>query len=203
MSRSQQEDEYVSYSKNEYIQDMEERREKLKVWITEQHHEQLRKDGEYYPNHLMRVAEMADKYLKYGYEIGLCHDLIEDTPWTSKQLWEYLESIGYSTQEAELICRAVHDLTEVYTSDSYPWLNRHERKTREAERLHAVTDKDAITVKYCDLIDNLGAAKNLSESFRKNYVEEKAYVIQGLTQGDPELYEEVKKVLQQAREEVN
>lgn len=182
---------------------MEERRQKLKEWITAQHHEQLRKDGEYYPNHLVRVAEMADKYVRYGYEIGLCHDLIEDTLWTTKQLWEHLESIGYSSAEAETICIAVHHMTEVYTSDSYPWLNREERKRREAERLHAIPDKDAVTVKYCDLIDNLGAAMNLEPGFRKRYLNEKSYVVQGLTQGDPKLYEEVKKVLREASASVD
>ena len=184
----------------EYIEDMEERRTKLKKWITEQHHNQVRKDGEYYPNHLVRGAEMAENYVEYGYEIGLCHDLIEDTPWTTKQLCEYLESIGYTSDEAETICRSVHHLTEVYTSDYYPWLNRHERKRKEAERLHAIPDKNTVTVKYCDLMDNLGTAMHLEPGFRKRYVAEKSYVVHGLTKGDPELYKEVKKILQQAEE---
>jgi (p)ppGpp synthase/HD superfamily hydrolase len=187
----------------EYDKEMQERREKLKEWITKQHHNQVRKDGEYYPNHLVRVAEMAENYVDYGYEIGLCHDLIEDTPWTTKQLWEYLESIGYTSDEAETICKSVHHLTEVYVSDYYPWLNRHQRKTKEAERLHAIQDKDTVTVKYCDLIDNLGAAMNLEPGFRKRYIAEKSYVIQGLTQGDPKLFSEVKKVLKQAEESCN
>ena len=179
---------------------MENRREMLLKWITEQHHEQKRKDGEYYPNHLVRVAEMADQYVKYGYEIGLCHDLIEDTPWTTKQLWEYLLSIGYDRGEVEIICKAVHHLTEVYASSNFPWLNRELRKKLEAERLHTIEDKDTVTVKYCDLIDNLGAVQNLEPDFARRYVEEKAHVIEDLTKGDPALYEKVKQVLADARE---
>ena len=179
---------------------MEARREELRRWVTEQHHEQRRKDGEYYPNHLMRVAERAEQYVKYGYEIGLCHDLIEDTNWTTKQLWEYLFSIGYDPAEVEPICKAVHHLTEVYSSDNYPWLNREQRKRLEADRLFAIEDRDTVTVKYCDLLDNVGAAKNLTADFRKRYLEEKAHVIDGLDQGNHELYDEVKKALSDAFE---
>lgn len=177
---------------------MEGRREILKRWITTQHHDQRRKDGEYYPNHLYRVAEKADKYVEYGYEIGLCHDLIEDTPWTTKQLWEYLRSIGYNQTEVELICKAVHHLTEVYTSDNYPWLNRDQRKGLEARRLFGIEDKDTVTVKYCDLLDNVESAKNLERGFRSRYLEEKRHVIEGLDQGDQELYAEVKQALSEA-----
>ena len=169
---------------------MKTREERLYDWIDLQHDGQMRKgkSPEPYIKHLERVAAMAADYVRYGYEIGLCHDVLEDTAVTAKMLWGKLLEFGYDEEETENIVRAVHHLTAVYTSDHYPWMSRAQRKKLEASRLFTVRNADAITVKYCDLIDNVGAAADLDPQFARVYIPEKYELVQHLNQGDPALY---------------
>lgn len=54
------------------------RQNDLLAFVGLHHYPQKRKyTGEPYIVHLVAVAEMAEKYgLEFGYEIGLCHDLL-------------------------------------------------------------------------------------------------------------------------------
>lgn len=63
----------------------------LFAFVTLKHFGQKRKyTNEPYVNRLRAVAEMADGKCKFGYEIGLCHDLLEDTDCTGAELSETL-----------------------------------------------------------------------------------------------------------------
>ena len=181
---------------------MKTREERLFEWIELQHDGQVRKGKttEPYIEHLKRVAKMAADYVPLGYEMGLCHDVLEDTPVKAKELWDRLVEFGYEDEETESIVKAVHHLTAVYTSADYPWMNREQRKKMEATRLYTVRNADAITVKYCDLLDNVGAAAELENQFARTYVAEKDALVQHLNQGDPALYKLVLQTVEAEKE---
>lgn len=120
----------------------------LLMFIVLKHENQVRKyTGEPYHFHLRNVADMADEKCRFGYEIGLCHDLFEDTKCTHEELLNTLIRFGYFRNEAEYIVNCVIELTDVFTSDSFPQLNRAKRKAEEAKRLHKIC-YESQTVKY-------------------------------------------------------
>ena len=71
--------------------------ENLVNWVAVQHHGQLiKRTIEPYFNHVLTVANMAKPAVALGFEIGLCHDLLEDTDTTEEELPGTLTSFGYS-----------------------------------------------------------------------------------------------------------
>jgi (p)ppGpp synthase/HD superfamily hydrolase len=93
----------------------------LYCFVTLKHHQQKRKyTGEPYFNHVKAVAEMADGMCKFGYEIGLCHDLIEDTDCDQIDLHEALMRFGYDMGDANFITNGVVELTDIYTPEYFP-----------------------------------------------------------------------------------
>lgn len=94
--------------------------EHLFEFVVHKHKGQVRKyTGEPYFNHVKAVAEMADGIVPFGYEIGLCHDLLEDTDCERNELNEALKRFGYSKPDAWYITIGVDDLTDVFTSKDY------------------------------------------------------------------------------------
>lgn len=166
---------------------------KLLAFVIEQHGAQKRKyNHEPYWFHLYRVARMAGESIYCGFEIGLCHDLIEDTDLTLPALTKKLQEIGYHKNAVDLIVTAVFHLTDEYTHEKYNSTNRKDRKVLEAQRLWAIPP-NAQTVKYCDLIDNLSSIVQYDPAFAKVYLAEKAYILQGMDKGDTKLFELAKK----------
>jgi hypothetical protein len=55
-------------------------REGLSAWIKQRHKGQLilQTDRPYF-DHLVFIAELSGAVMPLGYEIGLCHDLLEET----------------------------------------------------------------------------------------------------------------------------
>jgi (p)ppGpp synthase/HD superfamily hydrolase len=158
------------------------------AFVALKHFGQLRKyTNEPYLNHLQAVAKMADGKCQFGYEIGLCHDLLEDTDCEDKDLYEALERFGYNEGEREFIINAVIDLTDVYTHELFPELNRKARKEREAYRLHLI-NHGAQTVKYCDIINNSESILQYDLGFAKKYIPEMKSVLLGMNKGDEQLY---------------
>ena len=86
--------------------------------------------GEPYWHHVVSVAQRVT-YLHLLTEIALCHDLLEDTWCTAPELL----SLKYDVNIAMWILQGVIDLTDVYTKENFPLLNRRDRKQREAVRL--------------------------------------------------------------------
>jgi (p)ppGpp synthase/HD superfamily hydrolase len=170
-------------------------RGKLIEFVKQQHGDQVRKyTGEPYFNHLLAVAEMADCKCDYGFEIGLCHDLLEDTSCTDLELYTFLQNNGYNIEASEVILKAVVELTDIYTAENSPELNRKHRKHLEALRLHQI-GYEAQTVKYCDLIDNGDSIALHDPSFAKVYLKEKSEILEGMNAGDYELYLKAKLTL--------
>ena len=129
--------------------------EKLTDWVAARHKGQVKKyNGEPYFIHVLAVAQVAKPATMLGYEIGLCHDLLEDTPTTENELFETLLGFGYDDMEANYITIRVVELTDIFTAATYPGLSRAERKAKEASRL-ATISAGAQTVKYCDMLYNM------------------------------------------------
>ncbi|WP_316809246.1 hypothetical protein [Pedobacter agri] len=159
-------------------------------FVTVQHGEQKRKyTGEPYTVHLVAVAECAEaNNLKFGYEIGLCHDLFEDTACTDQQLRTALEAYGYMTNEIDFILQGTWDLTDKFISADYPNFNRKQRKAMEVERL-ATISANSQSIKYCDLIDNTKSIVRHDRNFARVYLTEKANLLKVMNKGDQTLHE--------------
>ncbi|MCW3111312.1 MAG: Metal dependent phosphohydrolase [Segetibacter sp.] len=170
-------------------------RNNLYCFVTLKHHQQKRKyTNEPYFNHVLAVAEMADGMCKFGYEIGLCHDLLEDTDCTAFELTNALIRFGYTASNSIFIKNAVLDLTDVYIPEKYPHINRAERKRLEALRLHEISP-EAQTVKYCDLIHNTSSIVKHDKGFAKLFLAEATTILKGMNKGNKPVYEKAKRVV--------
>ena len=159
----------------------------LANWVANQHSGQLiKKTNIPYFNHLITVASMAKPATRMGYEIGLCHDLLEDTDTTSEELLQALLGFGYSKTDAHEITGSVLELTDVYTKKAYPDLNKAERKKLESERLLSIS-ASAQTVKYADLMDNIGWMLVHDLKHAKKYLKKKRLLLGSLNRGDNQL----------------
>lgn len=166
------------------------RKEKLLTWIEKQHEGQLIKDtSEPYLNHLTEVARLAS-IIPLGYEIGLCHDLFEETKITESDLKSALTTFNYNQAEADIISIAVTELTDVFTKKDYPDLSKSVRKKMEAERLANISPA-AQTVKYADLIYNIGWMLEHDRKHVKKYLKRKRLLIKYMKAGHTFLRDQV------------
>lgn len=152
-----------------------ERQDKLLGYVRFFHGGQVRKyTGEQYWTHPLAVAELVRQHANEHlvFEIALCHDLLEDTECTEVLLLEILVSIGYTVFEAYNTVKATVELTDVYTHERFPNLNRQMRKANEAIRLGTISDI-AQNVKFADLIDNTISIVRHDKGFAKVYLKEK------------------------------
>ena len=95
------------------------------------------------------------------------HDTLEDTDTT---LDELVENFG------ERVAQFVHDLTDKYTKEEYPNLNRAERKHLEALRLKGVRPESKL-IKYFDIMDNSSSIFHHDTRFAKKYLKEKQFIM--------------------------
>ncbi len=155
-------------------------------FVTEKHKGQVRKyTEEPYINHLVRVASNFEKD-SYLYNLALCHDLYEDTDCNSNELKEMLLDNDFEEKEIKRLLWGIRELTDEYTKENYPELNRNQRKNQELKRLKT-TPQNSMTVKYADLIDNCDIVL-YDKSFGKIYLQEKYEILKHCKQGDFNLY---------------
>ncbi|MEX0720254.1 MAG: hypothetical protein WD059_06270 [Balneolaceae bacterium] len=179
------------------------RQEALLEFVKQEHGDQQRKySDEPYWKHVVRVANIASKYLKDGVEVAFCHDLLEDTACTEKQLYNQLIAVGYPEEEASVIREGVVELTDVYIKENYPELNRRERKKREAERLWE-TSYLAQSVKYADLIDNMNSIVDGEPGFARVFVREGVDILKGMRDGNIHLLIDCCYAIKKAKLELN
>lgn len=119
-------------------------------------------------------------------EIAMCHDLLEDTPCGVKELMSVLKRIGYSAIDANTIVAGVIELTDAFTKESYPALNRRDRKQLEAERLGRISPLGQ-TIKYADMIDNTLSIVRHDPGFAKTYLQEKKLYLDHMRNGHIDL----------------
>tara|TARA_R110002020_G_scaffold15980_3_gene56753 strand:- start:808 stop:1371 length:564 start_codon:yes stop_codon:yes gene_type:complete len=166
-----------------------ERQNKILDFVKHHHDGQVRKyTNEPYWHHLINVANSISVFnIEFGVEIALCHDLFEDTDCTSRELDELLSGLGYNEEDSQFICNRVQDLTDVFTKEEYPYLNRKARKNLEAIRL-SETHEVAQSVKYCDLLDNTASICMHDKKFAKVYLSEKRDILDKMIYGNTQLF---------------
>jgi len=165
--------------------------EKLTDWVAEQHGGQLiRKSGLPYFTHLLTVAYMSKAFVKFGFEIGLCHDLLEDTATGIESLFNALQGFGYSFAAANEITFCVKELTDFFNKNDFPALSKKERKKREEGRLISISPTSQ-TVKYADLTDNINWVMKYDKKKALKYLRKKRKLLFKLNRGNVELREKL------------
>jgi (p)ppGpp synthase/HD superfamily hydrolase len=131
---------------------------------------QMRKyTNEPYHVHVLAVAELVStKTDDVEVLAAAClHDVLEDVA-------PFKPEYGMATIHREFgkrVLQLVVELTDVYTKENYPDLNRAKRKKLEAERLAQVSEEAKI-IKRADLYDNNKTL--MGTNFEKVWLEEKA-----------------------------
>lgn len=123
------------------------------------HAGQVDKGGADYIGHPLRVMEMGKN--EEEKIVGVLHDVVEDSDWT----FEMLESEGFSSEVIE----ALRCLTKLSEDEEYD----HFITRVKSNRL-------AIKVKLCDLVDNLDSSRleSVTEADKKRSKKyERAYKI--------------------------
>ncbi len=176
--------------------ELTDRQQALLGWVIIAHGQQKSKyTGEPYWKHPYAVARHADEYsINFGIEISLCHDVIEDTDCELCDLFKFLKSIGYTNKESLFITRGVDDLTDKYTKEDFPELNRRQRKELEAERLGKI-HPDSQSVKYCDIINNTESICEHDPKFAKTYLEEKKMILSKMRDGHSGILQDCEKIM--------
>lgn len=124
-----------------------------------------------YSNHCERVAQAVMK-MTFDPEViaaAYLHDVLEDCREITSEIIQ--EKFG------PRVLSIVRELTNVYTKEAYPALNREERKSREAARLGTVS-LEAKMIKRCDIADNLPDFVMYDPEFAIVYMKEKARVLE-------------------------
>lgn len=172
--------------------ELTERQWALFDYVKQMHGQQKRKyTGAPYYTHLLSVADRVEQFCcgSYETEIALCHDLIEDTDCSLADLSLQLMNLGYDIDEDVAILAGVDDLTDKYTHQRYPELNRAQRKALEGARI--VTSRPvAQTVKYADIIDNLSSVAEHDPGFARVYAREVGGYLWKIDKGNKQLYGE-------------
>jgi len=106
---------------------------------------------------------------------ALLHDVLEDTDVDHAQLRAFLHRTCDSLA-AERILKLVVELTDVYTNEDFEYLNRAERKRREAERLRSVS-YEAQCIKRADIADNSLTINEHDPKFAEVFKSEKAFLL--------------------------
>jgi (p)ppGpp synthase/HD superfamily hydrolase len=111
-------------------------------------HIRRKHNDEPYVNHLIRVKNILSEYPFYTEEMGtvaLLHDVLEDLSFVNYYALCHLFG--------EQIASYVLELTNVYTSASFPDLNRQKRKELELQRIKGIKKLPKL-VKLADIINN-------------------------------------------------
>lgn len=146
-------------------------RARAALFAAEAHEGQVRKyTGEPYFNHCRAVGQLVKQRDGDEFMIAAAylHDTLEDTDVTVEQLRN-----NFPPAVVDLVI----GLTDVYTSEAYPSLNRGARKTLECAR-YLMESCEVQTIKLCDLIDNTRSIVQFDPSFAITYLREKANLLE-------------------------
>jgi guanosine-3',5'-bis(diphosphate) 3'-pyrophosphohydrolase len=171
--------------------------EKVKDFANRAHGEQKRKfSQDPYIVHPMRVMTTCSSFTTdiAVLSAAILHDVIEDTPVTAKDISEFLRGI-MPPEIAERTVGYVVELTDIYTRENYPRVNRRQRKQKEAERL-GLASSDAQTIKYADILDNTDITRN-DPDFAHTYLREARELLEKMTKGNAALREKTMQRVEQ------
>lgn len=170
--------------------------ERLAQWVAIKHRGQLiKRTNAPYFCHLINVAELAGPKVAMGYEIGLCHDLLEDTSTTEVELLNALCNFGYANEDAIQITSCVVELTDVFTADAYPRLAKAIRKKNEEARLLTIS-ATAQTIKYADLVDNIEWVLTYDRKHAERYLKKKQRLLADLNRGSEALRQQTLRLIE-------
>lgn len=138
--------------------------------------------------HPVRVMQMVRPYIdeKPVLSAAILHDILEDTPVTKIELFEFLIQIT-NHSDAEKTVKLVVELTDVYIKENFLRMNRWIRKKKEAERLSMIS-YEAQTIKYADIIDNTDVTHH-DPVFARTYLKEADMFLFRMKTGHPYLRE--------------
>lgn len=147
---------------------------------------QMRKYGGLkYWTHTDAVADLLKQYgeseeVQAG---GDLHDVVEDV---------YPKNQKYSLEDirnkfGDEVTKYVKETTNVFTSDSYPNMNRAKRKHAEHDRLGTIS-KGAKAIKLADIAHNVEGIVDHNPGFAKVFLAEKSQALVYLRDGNPGLY---------------
>lgn len=138
--------------------------------------------------HPFRVMKRCRKYTNDFCVLAaaLLHDVLEDTNVSRDELFSFLKTLTDAT-EAEKILNIVVELTDIYTIDNFPYLDRKTRRMMEATRLEHVTS-EAQLIKYADIMDNINEIVDCDPDFAMTYLHECNLILDKMVKGDFELY---------------
>tara|TARA_R110002012_G_scaffold315781_1_gene530072 strand:+ start:423 stop:1061 length:639 start_codon:yes stop_codon:yes gene_type:complete len=130
-----------------------------------------------YTYHLYNVAQLAHSHdIYFGYEIGLCHDLYEDTDTQPHELIESMVNMGYDKYDAQFVSDCVVALSKVYTGAQWTHIDDETKVGLETQRI-LLADNVCQSIKYCDIIDNI----RYNIPFDKMYKREKQHSLDDMT----------------------
>jgi (p)ppGpp synthase/HD superfamily hydrolase len=162
---------------------------KLSIETAERYHEgQKRKyTGLPYTTHTQRVAEIYTKLFPddiVGQCVAHLHDTVEDT----KATYASLRMEFASFREVNELISGIAALTDVYTSEAYPCVNRAERKILERDRLSKIATRWK-NIKLCDMIDNCEDIVVNDKDFARTYLQEKHNILMIFKDADKRLWD--------------
>jgi len=153
------------------------RSEQLTRWVAEKYRTQP------YFDHCLKVAELAAPAAPLAYEVGLCHDMLEDKLTTEQEIRTALNEFQYDEMEIRQVTIAVQELTDVFTLQDFPEISKKQRRKEENKRLVS-TGPLAQTVKYADLIDNAAWIRQNRPEKWERYARRKRKLLNRLCLGD-------------------
>jgi len=170
--------------------------DRVKEFADKAHGNQMRRyTPERYIVHPVRVMKTCKEYTSdiTILAAALLHDVLEDTPVTKEELQAFLSGL-MSKEDTIRTVQLVVELSDVYTTENYPFWNRKKRKALEAKRLEQ-TDASAQTIKYADIIDNAPEVTEKEPDFAKKFIPEYNALLKKINKGNPVLYEKAIQVV--------
>ncbi len=159
------------------------------LFIIKWHGNQKRKyTGIPYWTHPLQVAYIVYKVTKdeISTVVALCHDLLEDTECTHRELDRFFSKF-YAPYNVKKIIEGIEHLTDEYVRIAYPELNRKKRKQLEAERIGQIPTW-VKTIKLADLLHNTQSIVKYDRDFAIVYLKEKEVLLRHLNDGNIVLY---------------
>ncbi len=150
------------------------------------------------PPYWVHTDEVADIVAEHGgtarqIAAAHLHDVLEDVddPSEENHPFGFLaidEAFGHE------IAMLVFHLTDIFTSEHFPKLNRERRKGLERARLQFIPN-EAMDIKLADMISNTRDIIAMDKNFAKVYVKEMIELLPNLRKGKKGLYDRAKKQL--------
>lgn len=130
--------------------------------------------------------------------VAILHDVVEDTTTTGQHIGAAFAEFG--REVCQDIIAGVYECSDVSKPEDG---NRAFRRNLDKEHAWLATPKRK-TVKLADIKSNLPSIVKNDPGFARKWVQEKADVLPGLVDGDPDLYADVKAMIEKffARQDV-